>query len=185
MRIDRIIDNKKRFLDLLLLADEQEDMIDKYLPGGDLFALYDRELRSDDELKSEDDLRKDDGLRNDDDLRKDDELRSVCVVVPVDSETCELKNIATYPQYQGKGYGRALISFISDFYKNNYKTMLVGTGETPAILSFYESCGFVKSHRVKNFFTDNYDHPMFEGDIQLVDMVYLKKDLAVLRINFV
>ena len=159
MRIDRIIDNKKRFLDLLLLADEQEDMIDKYLPVGDLFALYDRELRSVDELKSEDDL------------------RSVCVVVPVDSETCELKNIATYPQYQGKGYGRALISFISDFYKNDYKTMLVGTGETPAILSFYESCGFVKSHRVKNFFTDHYEHPMFEGDIQLVDMIYLKKDL--------
>lgn len=166
MRIDRITDNKKRFLDLLLLADEQEDMIDKYLPVGDLFALYDRELRSVDELKSEDDL------------------RSVCVVVPVDSETCELKNLATNPQYQGKGYGRALISFISDFYKNNYKTMLVGTGETPAILSFYESCGFVKSHRVKNFFTDNYEHPMFEGDIQLVDMIFLKKDLTVPPINF-
>lgn len=30
---------------------------------------------------------------------------------------------------------------------------------------------------VRNFFTDNYDHPMFEGDIQLVDMIYLKKDL--------
>ncbi|HHU57810.1 MAG TPA: GNAT family N-acetyltransferase, partial [Bacteroidales bacterium] len=26
------------------------------------------------------------------------------------------------------------------------------------------------------FFTDNYDHPMFEGDVQLVDMVYLKRD---------
>lgn len=170
MRIDRITDNKKRFLDLLLLADEQEDMIDKYLPVGDLFALYDRELRS------VDDLRNDDSLRIVDDLSNVDDLRSVCVVVPVDRETCELNNIATYPQYQGKGYGRALISFISDFYKNNYKTMLVGTGETPAILSFYESCGFVKSHRVKNFFTDHYDHPMFEGDIQLVDMIYLKKD---------
>jgi GNAT superfamily N-acetyltransferase len=153
------------------LADEQEDMIDKYLPVGDLFALYDRELRS------VDDLRNDDSLRIVDDLSNVDDLRSVCVVVPVDSETCELKNLATNPQYQGKGYGRALISFISDFYKNNYKTMLVGTGETPAILSFYESCGFVKSHRVKNFFTDNYEHPMFEGDIQLVDMIYLKKDL--------
>lgn len=28
----------------------------------------------------------------------------------------------------------------------------------------------------KDFFTDNYDHPMFEGDVQLVDMVYLKRD---------
>ena len=150
MKIEKIILNKKQFLDLLLLADAQENMIDKYLPSGDLFALY------------------------------DDDLKSVCVVVPINSETCELKNIATYEKYQGKGYGRALINFISDFYKNNYKTMLVGTGETPTILSFYESCGFEKSHRVKNFFTDNYDQPMFDGDILLVDMIYLKKDLWII-----
>lgn len=56
--------------------------------------------------------------------------------------------------------------------------MLVGTGETPTILTFYKNCGFEKSHRVKNFFIDNYDHPMYDGDIQLVDMVYLKKDLT-------
>ncbi len=96
-------------------------MIDCYLPSGDLFALY------------------------------DDDLKSVCVVVPINSETCELKNIATYEKYQGKGYGSALINFIIDFYKNDYKTMLVGTGETPTILSFYESFGFEKSYRVKNF----------------------------------
>jgi len=147
VRIEKIIENKKQFLDLLLLADEQENMIDKYLPRGDLFALYNNDLKS------------------------------VCVVVPISSDTCELKNIATYERYQGKGYGRALINFIFDFYKNNYKTMLVGTGETPAILSFYEGCGFEKSHRVKNFFTDNYGHPIFEGDIQLIDMIYLRKNL--------
>lgn len=147
VRIEKVIENKKQFLDLLLLADEQENMIDKYLPIGDLFALYDNDLKS------------------------------VCVVVAINNETCELKNIATYEKYQGKGYGKTLINFISDFYKNEYQTMLVGTGETPTILSFYESCGFEKSHRVKNFFTDNYDHPMFDGDIQLVDMIYLKKYL--------
>lgn len=147
MRIEKITDNKKQFLDLLLLADEQENMIDKYLPSGDLFALF------------------------------DDGLKSVCVVVPINREICELKNIATYEKHQSKGYGRAFVNFISDFYKTDYKAMLVGTGETPAILSFYESCGFEKSHRVKNFFTDNYDHPMFDGDIQLVDMIYLKKNL--------
>jgi GNAT superfamily N-acetyltransferase len=147
VKIVKIADNKKQFLDILLLADEQENMIDRYLPDGDLFALFDGDLKS------------------------------VCVVVPINSDTCELKNIATYEKYQGIGYGRALIDFIFDFYKNDYKTMLVGTGETPAILSFYESCGFEKSYRVKNFFTDNYDHPIFDGDIQLVDMIYLKKDL--------
>ena len=148
VKIRKITKNKKQVLDLLLLADEQENMIDKYLPNGDLFALY------------------------------DDDLKSVCVVVPINSETCELKNIATYEKYQGRGYGRALINFIFDFYKNEYKTMLVGTGETPGILSFYKGCGFAKSYRVKNFFTDNYDHPIFEGDIQLVDMIYLEKDLS-------
>ena len=121
MKIEKIIENKKQFLDLLLLADEQESMIDRYLPRGDMFALY------------------------------DDDLKSVCVVVPINSETCELKNIATYEKDQGKGYGRALISYICDFYKNHYNTMPVGTGETPAILSFYENCGFAKSHRVKGF----------------------------------
>ncbi|MDD3687910.1 MAG: GNAT family N-acetyltransferase [Bacteroidales bacterium] len=147
LKIQKINENKKQFLDLLLLADEQENMIDKYLPDGDLFALY------------------------------DDDLKSVCVVLPISSDTCELKNIATYPEFQNKGYGRRLINHISDFYKNHYKSMLVGTGETPAILSFYESCGFEISHRIKNFFTDNYDHPMFDDDIQLVDMIYLKKEL--------
>ncbi len=127
IRIERVTENKKQFLNLLLLADEQEDMIDKYLPNGDLFALY------------------------------DDDLKSVCVVVPVSSETCELKNIATYELYRSKGYGRRLIDYISDFYKKDYKTMLVGTGEVPAILSFYESCGFEKSHRIEHFFTNNYD----------------------------
>ncbi len=147
MRIEKITHNKKQYLDLLLLADEQEDMIDRYLESGDMFALY------------------------------DDDLKTVCVVAAIDKETCELKNIATYEKYQGKGYAKALIKFVSDYYKNNYKTMLVGTGETPAILSFYKSCGFKKSHIIKNFFTDNYDHPMFEDGIQLINMVYLKKKL--------
>ena len=31
MRIETITENKKQFLDLLLLADEQESMIDRYL----------------------------------------------------------------------------------------------------------------------------------------------------------
>jgi Predicted P-loop ATPase fused to an acetyltransferase len=147
MRIEKITDNKKRHLDLLLLADEQEDMIDKYLEDGDMYALY------------------------------DDDLKTVCVVATIDEETCELKNIATYPKYQGKGYAKALIRHISEHYKSSYKTMLVGTGEVPSILSFYENCGFEKSHRIKNFFTDNYDHLMFEEGVQLVDMVYLKKEL--------
>ena len=125
MRIEKIINNKKQYLDLLLLADEQENIIDRYLTNGDMFALFDNDLKT------------------------------VCVVVAIDKETCELKNIATYKKYQGKGYAKTLIRYICDFYKNDYKTMLVGTGDFPPILSFYENCGFKKSHCIKNFFTDN------------------------------
>lgn len=147
MKIKKILKNKKRYLDLLLLADESEVMIDKYLSDGDLFGLF------------------------------DDNLKSICVVIGLNRETCELKNIATYEPFQGKGYGKALIQYISNYYKNDYKTMLVGTGETSGILSFYEGCGFQMSHRIQNFFIDHYDHPMFDGEIQLIDMIYLKKDL--------
>jgi GNAT superfamily N-acetyltransferase len=142
-----INDDKKQFLDLLLLADEQESMIEKYLGRGDMFALYDNGLKS------------------------------VCVVTHEGPDTCELKNIATYEKWQGMGYGSALIQYISTFYKDKYTTMIVGTGEVPSSIRFYEKNGFDLSHRILNFFTDNYDHPMFEDGIQLVDKIYLKKNL--------
>ena len=40
---------------------------------------------------------------------------------------------------------------------------------------FYEKCGFVRSHNIPNFFTDNYDHPIYECGVQLIDMVYLQR----------
>ena len=39
--IVKISRNKKQYLDLLLLGDEQEIMIDRYLERGDLFVLED------------------------------------------------------------------------------------------------------------------------------------------------
>ena len=39
MEIKQVFENKKQYLDLLLLADEQEDMIDRYLEGGEMFVL--------------------------------------------------------------------------------------------------------------------------------------------------
>lgn len=145
-RIAEVTADKKRYLDLLLLADEQEDMIDRYLDDGRLFVL------------------------------DDDRTKCVAVVVALSAEECELKNIATYPQHQGKGYGKAMVEYLCDRYLGAFETMYVGTGDVPKTLGFYERCGFRISHRNENFFTDNYDHPMFEDGIQLRDMVYLRKD---------
>lgn len=150
MEIKIIENNKKDFLDLLLLADEQENMIDQYLDRGNLFALY------------------------------DDGLKCICVVTDEGNDRYELQNLATYEQFQGKGYAKNFIKYIFSYYKDRGTTMLVGTGDIPWIISFYESCGFVLSHRIENYFLDHYDKPMFEGDIQLKDKVYLKADLGTI-----
>ena len=145
MIIRKVTGDKKEYLDLLLLADEQEDMIDRYLARGEMFVL-------------------DDGT-----------VKAECVVTKEADGVYELKNIAVMPDCQRKGYGKRLIEFLFSHYMD-CEIMLVGTGDSPAILAFYQNCGFAESHRVKNFFTDNYDHPMFEDGKQLVDMVYLKRE---------
>lgn len=127
------------------MADEQEDMIDKYLENGEMFILDDYGIKAE------------------------------CVITKETNDTYELKNIAVLPEYQRKGYGKSLIEFLSAYY-SDCKVLFVGTGECPSALSFYKNCGFIESHRIKNFFVDNYDHPIFEDGIQLVDMVYLKKE---------
>lgn len=148
MKISTVEDRDDlNYLDLLLLADEELKMIEKYLYRGEMFALY------------------------------DDNLKSVCVVTQESDDVCELKNIATYEKWQGKGYGSKLLNHIFSHYKGKYTTMLVGTGDISWIIKFYQKNGFRPSHRVKNFFTDNYDHPMYEEGVQLVDMVYLRKNL--------
>ena len=84
MEIKEIKNNKKDFLDLLLLADEQEDMIDRYLERGRMFVL------------------------------DDDGIKAECVVTDEGDSTLEIKNIATKPGCHGKGYGKKLIEFVED-----------------------------------------------------------------------
>ena len=39
MTIKKILSGKKEYLELLLLADEQESMIDRYLERGEMYVL--------------------------------------------------------------------------------------------------------------------------------------------------
>lgn len=147
MNIREIKENKKQYLSLLLLADEQEDMIDRYIDRGTMYVL------------------------------DDDGVKCECVVMDEGEGILEIKNIATKPQYQGKGYAKAMIDFICRIYKEDFSVLQVGTGDSPLTVPFYEKCGFVRSHTVRNFFTDNYDHPIYECGVLLTDMVYLRKNL--------
>lgn len=144
MKILEIIQNKKTYLPLLLLADEQESMIDKYLPRGTMYAL------------------------------DDDGVKAVCVVTDEGEGVLEIKNLAVLPSCQRRGYGRRMVEFIRQKYSGVYKILQVGTGDSPLTVPFYEACGFKRSHVVKDFFTQNYDHPIFEARVQLMDMVYFR-----------
>ncbi len=147
MEIRKVEKDKKQYLDLLLLADEQDDMIDRYLERGTMCVLEDNGVKAE------------------------------CVVTDEGNGILELKNIAVEPAFQSKGYGKALIDFLIQTYKGHYAVLQVGTGDSPSTIPFYESCGFRRHHLVKNFFTDHYDHPIYECGVQLVDMVYLQREL--------
>ncbi|MBS6723624.1 MAG: GNAT family N-acetyltransferase [Clostridiales bacterium] len=147
MKIKEIRENKKQVLSLLLLADEQENMIDRYLNRGTMYVL------------------------------DDDGIKCECVVTDEGEGVLEIKNIAVEPEYQGKGYGKAMIDFVAATYKGKYSILQVGTGDSMLTIPFYEKCGFIRSHSIKNFFTDHYDHPIYEAGTQLVDMIYLRKKI--------
>ena len=147
MKIREVNENKKQFIALLLLADEQENMIDHYLEKGTMYVLEDGNVKAE------------------------------CVVTDEDNGILEIKNIAVDPENQGKGYGKALIDFLASKYADEYSVLQVGTGDSPLTVPFYEECGFVRSHNIPNFFTDNYDHPIYECGVQLIDMVYLQRCL--------
>lgn len=144
-----ISDDKKQFLELLLLADEEVRMIDRYLERGDMFALYDKN-----------------------------DAKSICVVTYEEDGVYEIKNLATYPESQRMGYASYLIEFVFNFYKEkNAKSLLVGTGYGTSTVSFYKKCNFKEAYVIKNFFTNNYSNPIIEDGVLLVDMICLRREI--------
>lgn len=147
MKIVEVRENKKEYIELLLLADEEEKMIDKYIERGIMFVLDDYGVKGE------------------------------CVVTVEDSNIIEIKNIAVYPKYHNMGYGKKLITFVENRFKKDFNILRVGTGESNMTVPFYERLGFNKSFRISNFFIDNYEKPIYEGGIQLIDMIYLEKNI--------
>ena len=140
-------DNKEQYMDLLLEADPSKDMINDYLKDGELFVLTYKE-----------------------------KVACVAVVIKIDDETIELKNIATKEEYRGQGYGKKMLKYLADNYKQKYNKMLVGTSENN--IPFYVKQGFDKYEKtIKNYFVDNYDEEIIDGDVHCIDMYYYSKDL--------
>ncbi len=145
MEVKEVTGSKKQYLDLLLLADEQESMLDRYLERGTMYILTDGEVMGE------------------------------CVVTDEGGGILEIKNICIDPAYQGRGYGKMLLKWIEEQYRGRFSILQVGTGDSPLTMPFYEKCGFTRTHAIKNFFVDNYDHPIYEGGVRMKDMIYLQK----------
>ena len=148
MEIKEVKFNRKEYISLLLLADEQENMIDRYIDKGKMYILLD-----------------------------EGSVKSQCIVTEDKKGVLEIKSISTKPDFQRRGYGRALIEFVIKNSKERCRILIVGTGDGGSAVPFYEKCGFKRSHVIKNFFTDNYDHEIYENGIKLKDMVYMKMEL--------
>lgn len=161
MKIRKVAGDRRRYLQLLLLADEQLDMVECYLDRGDMWVLVEA-----------------DGADDAEGVGGAGEALAECLVTDEGAGVLELKSLAVVPERQGQGLGRALIEHVTRTYAGRFHTLEVGTGDSPLTVPFYERCGFIRSRVVPDFFTNNYDHPIYEAGVLLRDMVYLKRPLA-------
>ena len=110
-------------MELLLIGDEEEAMVLKYLEAGNLYALYDSEI-----------------------------LKSVCVTLPINKDTVEIKNLATYPKFQKQGCASFLLNFIFKNTKRHFKYIILGTGENEETLNFYKNLDLENFPKLKFLF---------------------------------
>ena len=140
---------KKEYLELLLEADPSEEMIDRYLEDGTLFALEEKGTPA-----------------------------AVAVVAPAIGGACELKNLAVAAHLRGKGVGRRMVEYLFAFYRGKYRKMYEGTADIPCgCKDFYQKLGFRYTHTVDGFFTENYPEPLYENGALIENMAYFVKEL--------
>ena len=116
MELRQITTGKTDFMDLLLLGDEQEDMVMKYLERGEMAVLFDGE-----------------------------DAIALSVVTKEGENLWELKNIAVLPAFQGKGYGKQAVLSLLDRLHTEYQsgTVYLSVYENnPHAIKLYQQIGF-------------------------------------------
>lgn len=136
--------------DLLLLADETIEAIDKYIHQSDIYVF-----------------------------ERENQMIAVFALQTISSDTVEIKNIAVDTAFQGQGIGQGLLKdAISIAKEKGFKKIIIGTGDAGIKqLYLYQKVGFEIFDIKHRFFIDNYPEPIFENGIQLKHMIVLKKDL--------
>ncbi len=134
--------------DLLLLADETIEIIDRYAKNGQIYVL---------EVNGQ--------------------IIAVYVLQVIGPERIEIKNIAVHSHYQGQGIGKFMLRDATTRAKEQgYGTILIGTANGAIKqLYLYQKEGFEITSIKKNFFVDNYPAPVFENGILCKHMIMLEK----------
>ncbi|MEP6677389.1 MAG: GNAT family N-acetyltransferase [Ferruginibacter sp.] len=110
------------------------------------------------------------------------ETVAVCVLLKINEETIEIKNLAVAEPLQGMGIGKKMIVNAFGIAKlQGCKTILISTS-TPNIgsLYLYQKMGFEYDYIVKHYFDNNlnnYDEVLFDNGIKCNHLIVLSKKL--------
>ncbi len=140
---------RKNFMNLLLLADENKEVVNEYINKGDMFSII---------LSGN--------------------VIGVAIFINESPFTVELKNIAIAPEFRGKGFGKEILKKAIALYKEkSFTKMTVGTANSSIDnIAFYQKAGFRIVGIRKDFFK-KYSEPIYENGIQAIDMIMFEKDL--------
>lgn len=134
--------------DLLLLADEELQAIDRYIHESDLYVV-----------------------------EADNKIVGVYALWMIDEDTAEIKAIAVDENYQNNGIGKFMLQDAEiKAWKKGCHEVIIGTPTIAAKqLAIYQKAGFEFYKIKKDFFIHYYSKPVFEGGVLLTDMAMLRK----------
>ncbi|MFU0762179.1 GNAT family N-acetyltransferase [Staphylococcus pasteuri] len=112
-------------------------------------------------------------------LKDDDKTKGIILLDLISPKEIEILNFSINSNYQNQGLGKYFLNQIFIILKNNnYKKVTLGTGNSSiGQLAFYQKLGFRIHDIRKNHFINNYAEPIFENDIQCMDLIILEKFL--------
>lgn len=150
VKLEKVLE-RQGFMKYLLLADEDEEIVEQYIDDGDLYQIIANGVTA-----------------------------GVCLFTFPDEDVVEIKNIALESTFRGSGIGTRVLHLACDFFKKEkYTTMIVGTANSSIDnLAFYQKAGFRFKEIKKDFFL-SYPAPIYENGIQAYDMIVFDKVLDV------
>ncbi|MFC4711467.1 GNAT family N-acetyltransferase [Planococcus dechangensis] len=150
MKIRKLKAGESLPLELLLEADPSERLVLAYCRDGHCFIAEQQQV-----------------------------IIGVFVLLALDDETVEIKNIALAEKQRGKGLGKALVlAALDEARKLDFQSVEIGTGNSSfSQLTLYQKCGFRMKSIERDFFVRHYDGPIFENGLPCRDMVRLDYEL--------